>query len=146
MSDETRGSSRGGQHLDLVLDADPAVLSSVRARVADWLQQHRWPEQRTGEVVVAVNEAITNSIQHAYGGLGGRIALRAEVTVPFPGMGIATFSVRDRGRWRHQRPPRDGPGHGLKILRGLMDEVRIDSGAAGTTVVFCTPVVALRSP
>ncbi len=145
MSDETWGPPRRARQFDLTLEADPAVLSSVRAQVAGWLRDHRWPERRIGEVVLAVNEAITNSILHAYHGPGGPIALSAEVVVPFPGMGTATFAVRDRGRWRGRNPQRDDPGHGMAVMRGLMDEVRIDTGADGTTVVLSTPIVALTS-
>ncbi len=126
-----------------MLDAVPAVLSSVRASVTRWLWEHHWPERRTTEMVLAVNEALTNSVLHAYGGVGGRVALSAELVVPFPGMGTATFVVRDWGRWRRQQ--RAEPGLGLAIMRDLMDEVSIDTGAAGTTVVLSTPIVALRS-
>jgi anti-sigma regulatory factor (Ser/Thr protein kinase) len=143
MSDRTRGPSHRARRLDLVLDATPTALSSLRARVAHWLREHHWPERRTEEVVLAVNEAVTNSILHAYDVIGGRVALSAEVVVPFPGMGTATFVVRDWGQWRGQR--RTEPGLGLVVMRELMDEVKIDTGAAGTTVTLSTPVVALRS-
>jgi serine/threonine-protein kinase RsbW len=140
MSDQTREPSRGVWPLDLVFDADPVLLSSMRARMSDWLREHRWPEDRIGEVVFALNEAVTNSVVHAYGGAGGRVGLSAEVVVPFPGMLTATFVVRDWGRWRDRR---DGePGYGLQVARELMDEVRIDTGPGGTTVVLSTPIVA----
>jgi serine/threonine-protein kinase RsbW len=143
MSDDTRGSSHRVRHFDLVLDATPAVLSSVRACVTHWLREHHWPERRTHEMVLAVNEAVTNTILHAYGDVGGRVALRAEVVVPFPGMGMAIFVVQDWGRWRRQQSPE--PGLGLALMRDLMDEVRIETGAAGTTVMLSAPVIALRS-
>jgi anti-sigma regulatory factor (Ser/Thr protein kinase) len=144
MSDETRGSSPRARHVDLVLDAVPAVLASVRERVTHWLREHHWPERRTQEMVLAVNEALTNSILHAYDdGVAGRVTLSAEVVVPFPGLGTATFVVRDWGRWRPQQ--RAEPAFGLALMRGLMHEVKIDTGAAGTTVVLSTPVVALTS-
>jgi anti-sigma regulatory factor (Ser/Thr protein kinase) len=144
MSSETRGPPHRERHLDLVLDAAPAVLSSMRAHVTHWLREHHWPDRRIAEMVVAVNEAVSNSVLHAYAdGGGGRVALTAEVLVPFPGLGTATFVVRDRGRWR--RPQRAEPGFGLALVRDLMDEVTVDTGAAGTTVRMSSPVVALRS-
>ncbi|WP_214402776.1 ATP-binding protein [Pseudonocardia lacus] len=143
MSDEIREPSHRAQRLDLVFDADPTELASLRARVTDWLREHRWPEPRIDDVVLALNEAVTNSVEHAYAGTGGRIVVTAEVAVPFPGLGTATFAVRDRGRWRH-RPPEES-GHGLAVMRDVMDEVRIETGAAGTTVTLSTPVVALRT-
>jgi anti-sigma regulatory factor (Ser/Thr protein kinase) len=141
MSDQTREPSRRVWPLDLVFDADPVLLSSMRARTGDWLREQRWPEDRIGEVVLALNEAVTNSVVHAYDGAGGRVRLTAEIVVPFPGMLTATFVVRDWGRWRHRRGGE--PGYGLEVARKLMDEVRIDTGAGGTTVVLSTPIVAL---
>jgi serine/threonine-protein kinase RsbW len=143
MSDRTREPSRHVWPLDLVFDADPVLLSSMRTRTSDWLRAHRWPEDRIGEVVLALNEAVTNSVVHAYDGAGGRVRLSAEVVVPFPGMLTATFVVRDWGRRRRRRGGE--PGYGLVVARELMDELRIDTGAGGTTVVLSTPVVALRS-
>jgi two-component sensor histidine kinase len=141
MSDRTREPFRRVWPLDVVFDADPVLLSSMRARMSHWLREHQWPEDRIGEVIMALNEVVSNSVVHAYG--GGRVGLSAEVVVPFPGMVTATFVVRDWGRWRH---PQDGePRYGLKIVRELMDEVRIDTGAGGTTVVLSAPIVALRS-
>jgi anti-sigma regulatory factor (Ser/Thr protein kinase) len=144
MSDQTREPSRRVWPLDLVFDADPVLLSSLRSRMSDWLREQRWPEDRIGEVVLALNEVVTNSVLHAYDGAGGRVGLSAEVVVPFPGMLTATFVVRDRGRWRHRR---DGePGYGLQLVRELMDEVRIRREPEGTTVVLSTPIVAPRRP
>lgn len=144
MSDQTREPSRRLWPLDLVFDADPVLLSSMRARMSDWLREHRWPEDRIGEVVLALNEVVTNCVVHAYDGAGGRVGLIAEVVVPFPGMLTANFVVRDWGRWRHRRGGE--PAYGLQVARGLMDEVRIDTGPGGTAVVLSTPIVAPREP
>jgi serine/threonine-protein kinase RsbW len=143
MSDETHGATRYARYLTLMVEADATALASVRAEVTGWLRQHRWPERRIAEVVLAVNEVITNSVLHAYRDLGGPVTLDAEAVVPFPGMGVATFTIRDRGTWRTTDADRGGPGYGLVVIRDLMDDVRIDTGSAGTTVVLSTPTVAL---
>jgi hypothetical protein len=69
------------------------------------LRECRWPQDRIGEVVLALDEVVTNSVVHAYGGAGGRFGLSAEVVVPFFGMLTATFAVRGWGRWG---PPGSG--------------------------------------
>lgn len=47
-----------------------------------------------------------------------------------------TFTIRDRGRWR---TPTDGVttrGHGVRLMRACAEDVSIDHGPDGTTVVL----------
>ncbi len=52
--------------LRLELEADPAVLSRVRHMLRRWLRARGADELTTSEVVLAVNEACANAIEHAY--------------------------------------------------------------------------------
>jgi signal transduction histidine kinase len=49
--------------------------------------------------------------------------------------GELRVTVADAGRWRPpQHRPESFRGHGLRLMRGLMAEVTVDTTAAGTTV------------
>jgi len=53
--------------LHLVVYAEPAAVSIVRRSLREWLEEAlAWPEPDLDDVVIAVNEACTNAIEHAY--------------------------------------------------------------------------------
>jgi anti-sigma regulatory factor (Ser/Thr protein kinase) len=78
---------------------------------------------------VAVGEAATNAIVHAYGPAPERFLV--EATADQQGIRVA---VRDRGRWRASRRTRGG--RGTEIMRAFMDKVDIMPDADGTTVTL----------
>jgi two-component sensor histidine kinase len=90
------------------------------------------------DIVLAINEAVSNSIEHGYG-IGaedpagaGTVELRGEIADHH-----VTFTVRDKGVWR---PPVDDPkstrGQGIRLMRACVDQVTIDATDEGTTVVL----------
>ncbi|HVW41821.1 MAG TPA: SpoIIE family protein phosphatase [Amycolatopsis sp.] len=115
--------------LDLVLPAVPESLKDIRAAMRRWLSAAGAGAEVTGDLLLAVGEACTNAVEHAYGPAGGSVALRLELqgtTV------IAT--VRDHGRWR---PPRgENRGRGILLMRKCGDEVRVEQTGDGTKVVI----------
>lgn len=113
----------------------PAAARDVRRRIRDWLGGLGWPDDETDDVVLAVHEAVANSVEHGYGGVAaGDVEVTGERIVD-GGRQRVRFVVRDEGRWR---PPRD-PGYrgrGLLVMRGCMADVDVRPGAAGTEVVL----------
>jgi anti-sigma regulatory factor (Ser/Thr protein kinase) len=87
----------------------------------------RW---QADEVVVALNEAAANAIEHAYGLQDASFAVSVAVED-----GEVRLAVRDRGRWRERAGPSDR-GRGLAIATGLMDELEVDRGPEGTTLTM----------
>jgi serine/threonine-protein kinase RsbW len=103
---------------------------------------------RIGEVQMAVVEACINAIEHSQaterevyvtfevlGGDQGQDPEKLRITVGDSGVGfspddMAEPRIEDKLKARRKR------GWGLKIIRGLMDEVEIHSGAEGTVVVM----------
>jgi hypothetical protein len=94
------------------------------------------------DVVIAVNEACTNAIEHAYppdepghvtiDGLLTRVGDEREVTLV----------VRDRGRWRPAPAAAGFRGHGITMMRGGMRSVGIEPtphGATLTLISFAVP-------
>lgn len=137
----------------VVVAALPRSLRTVREQLSRWLADQGCPERVAAEIVLAVNEAVTNAVQHAYAPAdpGGTVEVRASVERfdPFPGHGDGRrvrVRVRDRGRWRpdpHDRSDEAAEqGYGLAVMRGLMAEVVITADpAAGTEVELISEVL-----
>ena len=54
--------------LHLIVRSDPRLLSSIRSLVRSWVESWDVDEKTTSDVVLAIDEACTNAIRHAYGG------------------------------------------------------------------------------
>ena len=108
-------------------------------------------QDKIDEIKMAVIEACLNALEHSqaqprefhvtFSVLGRKEPEALQITVRDSGVGFSTAerSVVRKGKRAaaqdkvalHKR------GWGLSIIEGLMDEVRIESGAGGTTVVMC---------
>lgn len=115
--------------------ADPGELAGVREAITDWIAPFVVrPEDALG-VILAVCEAATNVVEHAYSGATpGRLGVAARLDTD----GVIRITVDDDGRWRTSTDTTGGRGIGL--MRAVCDEVVIDSGSAGTRVdLFLQP-------
>lgn len=111
--------------------ADAHEVAPVRHQLREWLRGSGFGEEEAGDLVLAVSEAINNSVEHAYPGLaGGTVEVRARVDPD----GSARVDVADRGEWRVPPPALTTRGRGLLLMRESVDEVEIDRRASGTTV------------
>lgn len=143
-----------GPVLRVRLSAEWVAPSLARDRLTRWLSEHRWPSEHLDDVVFAVSEAVSNSVEHGYG-IEARstarpdlasIEIDAEVVAAPDGGRQIVLAVRDHGIWR---PPVPGPsdrGRGLPLIRLCMAEVELRPTAAGTTVVIRTPPVPQTPP
>ena len=129
--------------LDLVLTADWISPSLARDRVRAWLRANGWSPAQTDDLVLAVNEAISNSIEHGYligPGDPGRdetVEIHAAIHRAPDGSRRVGFTVRDSGTWLPQEE--DGHstrGQGLRLMRACVEHLTIDTGVAGTTVTM----------
>jgi anti-sigma regulatory factor (Ser/Thr protein kinase) len=83
-------------------------------------------------VAIAVSEAVTNAVIHAYpAGVDGRVRLVATLQ---PASLVIT--VADRGRGMTARADRPGLGVGLDLIAQLSNGVEIDGRSSGTTVTM----------
>jgi PAS domain S-box-containing protein len=114
--------------IDLWLWAHPRELATLRAAVREWVMDRGAQRWEADEISLAVNEAATNAIEHAYGRED-----REFVVSGAESEGVVEVRVRDFGRWREARP-RAGQGWGLELARALMDSVVIESTPEGTEV------------
>lgn len=121
-----------GQHA-VRLQVDLAHIAAVRHAVADFVAWQGLGERQQADFVLAVNELLTNAVQH--GGGTGEVrldrtgdAVWCEVSDRGPGI------PHERGDGRHRPPVHASDGRGLWMVRQLCDEVEISTGRSGTTV------------
>jgi anti-sigma regulatory factor (Ser/Thr protein kinase)/putative methionine-R-sulfoxide reductase with GAF domain len=113
--------------LDLVLPAVPDSLRRIRRAVGRWLSGTHATPAEVADLQLAIGEASSNVVEHAYGPAGGAIAVRLTLSPP-----DALVTVRDNGSWR---PPRGhNRGRGTTVMRRCSDELRIDHNLSGTEV------------
>jgi PAS domain S-box-containing protein len=121
---------RPGSPLRISCDATAERLRDVRHRLIEWLCANSVSEERVADIVLVVNEACTNSVEHAYreqrpgqmqidGSLRGR-RLQVRVT--------------DFGSWKPPPPDPGTRGNGLPLIHAMSDRVDVDGTPAGTTI------------
>jgi PAS domain S-box-containing protein len=105
-------------------------LTDVRRRLAEWLRSQSVPDSLAADIVLVVNEACSNSVEHGYRGREpGTMRIEAAIDDRH-----VTVQVADSGSWK--TPPADPGmrGRGLLLMRALSDRVELDGTAEGTTV------------
>jgi serine/threonine-protein kinase RsbW len=154
------GAGRAASHeacaeLQLVLPARPESIATVRSAVRERGEALGVEESQLADICLAVTEACTNVVLHAYpedrpGPLW--VTLTAEPSDAAPR--VLTLLVRDSGRGLHGGPrPASGPaeeerpdpqraereeiglGLGLKLMRGLASDLSIERDARSHTQV-----------
>lgn len=116
----------------LRLPAVPANVALVRQALAGFVDDLGLSEPRVADVKIALTEACTNAVLHAYGEEGGPL----EVTMAAAN-GRLDIGVRDRGHGLRPLPTiGEGPplGFGLALIASLSDELAIAGGRHGTEV------------
>jgi PAS domain S-box-containing protein len=107
--------------------ARASELASVRRVLRARLEAAGLRSEQVGVIAVAVSEAATNAIEHAYGPMEGWFEVEADV-----GSDAVEVTVRDGGRWRSKA--RGGGGRGLALIGRLMDEFELRRTPTGTEV------------
>ena len=124
------------------VDAEPAVVGELRRGVADFARAHGADDDTVENLMLAVSEAVTNAIIHAFVGRErGRVALTAEA-----GEGMIHVRVVDDGRGMTPHPESPGLGLGLTMMASMASrcDIREGPGGHGTEVrlAFTAPGVA----
>ena len=119
--------------LELTIPADPWALQAMRATTTQWLARASTDDTEIYEIVLALNEAVENSIEHGHRREDRLIALLLERENDH-----VRITVRDEGRWREADQDIDPGerGRGFTLMRAVMDDVSIDTGEDGTAVVM----------
>jgi PAS domain S-box-containing protein len=113
----------------LSMPAEPGVLAPLRHTLRRWLRESGASAEETHDILLAVGEACTNAIQHAYGGREG--TLDVELTMEGD---VAGVTIGDHGTWRRRSGEAgDEGGHGLMLMEQLM-EADVERSEGGTRV------------
>jgi anti-sigma regulatory factor (Ser/Thr protein kinase) len=129
--------------LRLAMPARPESLAGVRERVANWLASLGTPKERVGDIILVVNEACSNSIEHAYlGGAAGAIRVSADVDSR-----SIRITVEDFGRWKTDTSKTNvSRGRGLALMRAMSSHVGLHTNTSGTRVSLSFPSPAVDRP
>ena len=122
-----RADALDAAHLHLRFPALPTSLPRLRHALRRWLGQSDIPPNEIFEIAVAVSEAFSNAVEHAYAAGDAVVEIEARIDD-----GALVIDIQDWGQWRGPRG--SNRGRGLGLMRGLMDDVTVTPGEAGTVV------------
>ena len=99
-------------------------------------QSVQGPTELRNDVVLSVNEALANCVEHAYRDCRtvGTVRLQANYDCKTQSLSIA---VSDRGSWHRpvsRRPDDPRASRGIMLMHALADHCIINTRASGTTV------------
>lgn len=116
-------------HLRWTFPADPANVPRARHLVRRWLRREGLGDDVEHDVVLAVDEACSNAIDHGCASPGCEV----ELDLHIDGSGSVVATISDGGTWR--QPVAGNPtGHGLVLMHALMSSVEVERGPRGTRV------------
>jgi anti-sigma regulatory factor (Ser/Thr protein kinase)/putative methionine-R-sulfoxide reductase with GAF domain len=115
--------------LELAVPAVASSLRDIRAAVKRWLTTIDARPEDVMDVLLAVGEATSNVVEHAYGPKGGLVHVHLELQRP-----DVVVTVRDNGHWRSPRGR--NRGRGTHIIHAVTDEFTTDRRSNGTELVI----------
>jgi serine/threonine-protein kinase RsbW len=123
--------------LTLAGTADPVTAAEWRRALHRWLQHEvRTSSEIRDDVVLGVNEALANCVEHAYHAHPHTGAMKLQASYD-PDAESIRVCVSDRGRW--QRPSAGTPNNppasrGIALMHALADHCTIHARPNGTSV------------
>ena len=119
-----RGSQRrlaaGSSDVRLTLPARPENIAVIRHVLGAFAEALRLPPDVVEDMRLAITEACTNVVRHAYDGEDGPI----DVVVRPDGDRLDVI-VSDRGRGMGPSPDVEGPGLGLPLIAALAESIEV---------------------
>ncbi|MGE4170451.1 MAG: ATP-binding protein [Candidatus Margulisiibacteriota bacterium] len=129
------------QHIHLTIPAMSDYVGVVRLALSGLASRMNFTVEEIEDIKIAVSEACTNAVQHAYEAHEGRIDIdcychedRLEIVVKDQGKG---FNMSSLGTPEQKQASEEklGLGLGLAFIQSLMSEASIESEPGkGTTV------------
>ncbi len=119
--------------LELTLPARPENVAVARHAIGGFADVLDVPDQTLADVKLAVTEACTNVVVHAYPDGDGPMGLRATVIDD-----VLRVVVVDEGRGMLPRPDSPGLGLGLPLIATLTESLELGTGASEETEVRMT--------
>jgi anti-sigma regulatory factor (Ser/Thr protein kinase) len=118
-----------------VLPADAVAPSLARHRIRSWLTSLHWPPAAADDLVLAISEAVSNTVEHAYPrDRGGDVVVEADCVQRSDGGRQVVVTVRDSGAWHAPPAWHENRGRGLPLMRACTESMEIEGGPGGTQV------------
>jgi serine phosphatase RsbU (regulator of sigma subunit)/anti-sigma regulatory factor (Ser/Thr protein kinase) len=115
------------ERLELELPCRPSTLAPLRRTLRHWLAGARASPAEVQDILVAVSEAATNAIEHAYGPIEASYRVEGRRSTD-----RVVVTVTDSGSWRERRGAERG--RGTNLMRELMDGFDLYPSEGGTVV------------
>ncbi len=134
--------------IEIGIIAEPKWLCALRAMVRGYAQALGYGERCIDEIVLAVDEAVTNAIRHSYGGpcnnrvqlLLGTDATHLKVCVRDDGVPAPAEKVKPKPIVHDPANPVPG-GLGVQLIYRVFEEVEYRPGAErGNTLTMRLPL------
>ena len=123
----------GSRTVRLTIPAKAEYITLSRLALSGLSRVRSFPEETLADLKLALTEACSNSVRHAYDGGEGHVDISFElhddrlvVEVADDGMGFEPDSAA-----RAESDELSEGGLGISIIRSIADEVEIDGGADG---------------
>jgi anti-sigma regulatory factor (Ser/Thr protein kinase) len=126
------------QRFERRVGAEPAIVGDLRTAVVAFAREAGFED--TGQIALAVSEAITNVVVHAYAGSSDAGDVRV-VACDEPDRLVVV--VRDYGAGMLPRADSPGLGLGLPLISTMTDELQIEAASGAGTLLrmhFIKPV------
>jgi anti-sigma regulatory factor (Ser/Thr protein kinase) len=148
MTDPNRTTGLADADFVLTDTADARTVGRFRNELSRWLRARvALDPVRHNDVLLAVNEALTNVAEFAYGDGCGAVTMKIRHCATDSTL---TVDVFDHGAWRPTDPANrsNTRGRGIPLMRALADSATISALATGTKVRLqfndCPPIGAQR--
>ncbi|KWX69169.1 ATP-binding protein [Mycobacterium sp. NAZ190054] len=137
--------SQTSEQLTVSGAATATNAAQLRQRFSEWLRERGVSAVQRNDILMAVNEALANCVDHAYAdrSAAGPMTVRADFE---PTDRCLSVCITDHGSWR---PSEAGPqrlldrrGRGVTLMHALVDHCTISGRLDGTTVCLdyrCRP-------
>ncbi|OBF89769.1 anti-sigma regulatory factor [Mycobacterium sp. 852002-51152_SCH6134967] len=121
---------RPADPLRIEVPATADRLAQIRRSLVGWMEPIGVPDDVSADIVLAVNEAATNCVEHAYqDSPEGEMVVEATVEDA-----RIVVCVSDHGQWRTPSTEPTTRGRGLPIIRAVGNGVEVMKSTSGTTV------------
>ncbi len=118
--------------------ADRSELAPIRSEVHRWLAPLGLTEDGEWDIVFAVNEAVTNAVEHAYAVATERDTVELSFWIE---AGAMCIEIVDHGKWRMPDSPElTGCGRGIEVMQRVIESVLIRYDNRGTDVLLRHPL------
>lgn len=116
----------------LSIPAKPEYLALTRLALAGLARLRPFPDELLSDLKLAITEATSNSVRHAYAGEGGRVQVLYELRPDSLAIEVSDdgSGFEPQERRAEDRELTEG-GLGIAIIRAIADELEIGGGEQG---------------